>query len=129
MKKVLIVDDNKDIRKVIKRTLEELQYDVFEAKNGVEAIDMYKKINPFFVTMDINMPLLNGLKAAEIIKEYDKDALIIICSSMLFIPHYKKLAIDAGACSLLSKPFTESDLFDAIANLLTIKECDSDEDI
>lgn len=119
MKKIaLIVDDNEFIRKNIRETLEELNFKVYEANNGLEAIEMYENILPSFVIMDINMPILNGLKATENITKKYPNAKITICSSMLYIPYYQKLAINAGAKSLVSKPFTKLELIKALNKML-----------
>jgi len=55
-KVALVVDDTSYIREDIKDILEEQGYKVFEAGDGLEAVEMYKKVNPAIVTMDINMP-------------------------------------------------------------------------
>lgn len=114
----LVVDDNSYIRKNIREILEEYKFTVYEACNGLEGIMQYEKYNPIIVIMDINMPVLNGLKATERIMEKDKNANVLICSSMLFIPYYQKLALNAGARSLISKPFTKLEFIKSINYLL-----------
>ena len=64
IKTALIVDDTQYIRADIKEILTDRGYEVYEAGDGLEAIEMYKKIKPTIVTMDINMPRLHGIKAA-----------------------------------------------------------------
>ncbi|ABP66438.1 response regulator receiver protein [Caldicellulosiruptor saccharolyticus DSM 8903] len=85
MRKVtfLIVDDSPMWRKVIKRFIEEKLGGniVGEAKDGIEAIVLYKKLKPDIVTMDIEMPNLDGIKALEEILNFDKDAKVIMISS------------------------------------------------
>lgn len=118
MKKVaLVVDDTFYIRKDIKEMMENYGYEVYEAKDGLEAVEMYKKINPLVVTMDINMPRLQGIKATEIITSYDKDAKVMICSTMIAFPTYLKQAKEAGAKAFLSKPYTEEEFFDELSKL------------
>lgn len=114
----LVVDDNSYIRKNIREILEEYKFTVYEACNGLEGIMQYEKYNPVIVIMDINMPVLNGLKATERIMEKDKNANVLICSSMLFIPYYQKLALNSGARSLISKPFTKLEFIKSINYLL-----------
>ena len=69
---VLIVDDNSAIRKSVRSTVD--GYDhlqvVGEAANGEEAIAQTAKLDPDLIIMDISMPVLDGLSAAEIIKKY-----------------------------------------------------------
>lgn len=68
------------------------------------------------------MPNLNGIKATEEIIKINKDALIAICSSMLFIPYYQNLARNAGAKSLISKPFTKNEFIFGLNSLLEAEE-------
>ena len=82
----LVVDDTSYIREDIKDILEEQGYKVYEASDGLEAVEMYKKVNPSVVTMDINMPRMHGLKAAQVITDLDKEARIMICSTMVMFP-------------------------------------------
>lgn len=86
----LVVDDTSYIREDIKDILEEQGYKVYEASDGLEAVEMYKKVNPSVVTMDINMPRMHGLKAAQVITDLDKEARIMICSTMVMFPNYMK---------------------------------------
>ena len=58
-KTALVVDDTPYIREDIKEILTEQGYEVYEAGDGLEAIEMYKKIKPVIVTMDVNMPRLH----------------------------------------------------------------------
>ena len=83
IKTALIVDDTQYIRADIKEILTDRGYEVYEAGDGLEAIEMYKKIKPTIVTMDINMPRLHGIKAAQIIRDYDPEARIMLCSTMI----------------------------------------------
>ena len=86
MKKIaLVVDDNSYIRKNIREILESYNFYVHEADNGLCALEKFEEINPSIVIMDINMPVLNGLKATERIIAKNPNANIIICSSMFLI--------------------------------------------
>lgn len=114
----LIVDDNSYIRKNIREILEEYKFTIYEAENGMDGVVNFEKYKPDIVIMDINMPILNGLKATEKILEIDSNANVLICSSMLFIPYYQKLATNAGARSLISKPFTRFEFIKSINYLL-----------
>lgn len=119
-KTVLVVDDNAYIRKNMRDILEEYDFKVYEAATGMEGIDSYLEVKPDLVIMDINMPSLNGLMATKKIVEINPEADIIICSSMLFIPYYQKLALEAGAKALISKPFTKLEFIKGINDLLEL---------
>ncbi|CAM3073025.1 response regulator [Streptobacillus felis] len=117
-KKALVVDDNGVIRGNIREILESSNFEVYEACDGIESIDMYEELKPTIVIMDINMPRLNGLEATAKIMQNHPDANIAICSSMLFIPYYQKLALKSGAKALISKPFTRLELISGLNELL-----------
>lgn len=118
MKKVaLVVDDTPYIREDIKDILEEMGYVVYEAGDGLKAVELYKKINPEIVTMDINMPNMHGLEAAKTITNYDKNAKIMICSTMVNFPNYQKMGVEAGAKAFLPKPFTDEEFVNEFSKL------------
>ncbi len=116
-KKALVVDDTPYIREDIRELLEEQGYEVYEAGDGFEAFEMYKKLKPEIVTMDINMPRVHGLKATQLITDFDPEARVMICSTMITFQNYIKMAKEAGAKSFLSKPFSDEEFFDELAKL------------
>ena len=82
-KRILIVDDSSIMRKMIKKTLEGGKHQVVgEAKNGIDAVEKYKELNPDLVTMDITMREMDGFAAAKEILAYDKNAQIIFLSNL-----------------------------------------------
>ena len=110
----LVVDDTPYIREDIKGILEEQGYNVYEANDGLEAVEMYNKVHPPIVTMDIHMPRMHGLKATQVITDFDKEARIMICSTMVMFPNYMKMGKEAGAKAFLSKPFDEEEFMNEI---------------
>ena len=117
-KTALVVDDVAFARRVIKEILTAARYTVIgEASNGDEAISMYKKLQPNFVTMDVVMPIKGGIEATRKILEEDKDARIIMISAM---GHEQLLmeAINAGARDYILKPFSAEDLTRAVDKLM-----------
>lgn len=114
---VLIVDDVAFARRVIKDILTAAKYNVIaEASNGNEAVTMYNKYKPDFITMDIVMPEKGGIEAARQILDGDKNAKIIMISAM---GHEQLLmeAINAGARDYILKPFSPEDITRAIEKL------------
>uniref|UniRef100_A0A7C5ZC73 Response regulator n=1 Tax=Caldicellulosiruptor owensensis TaxID=55205 RepID=A0A7C5ZC73_9FIRM len=79
----LIVDDSAVWRKIIRKFVEEKLKGIVvaEASDGLEAINLYNKLKPNVVTMDIEMPQLDGIRAIEEILKYNKDAKVIVISS------------------------------------------------
>ncbi len=116
-KKVLIVDDAAFMRMMLRDILTKANYEVVgEAANGQEAVDKYKELHPDFVTMDITMPVKDGIQAIKEIKQIDPSAKIIVCSAMgqqaMVIE-----AIQAGAKDFIVKPFQPSRVIEALQKL------------
>ncbi|MGL4571197.1 MAG: response regulator [Clostridium sp.] len=111
---ILIVDDAAFMRMMIKDILEKNGFNIVgEASNGAQAVDLYKKQKPDVVTMDITMPKLDGIEAVKLIREYDKDAKIIMCSAMGQQGMVMD-AIRAGAKDFIVKPFQADRVVEAI---------------
>lgn len=107
MKRVLVVDDAAFMRLSLKMLLEKLGFDVVgEAENGLKAVQLYKQLKPDIVTMDLTMPEVGGIDAIKMIKAIDKEARIIVISSMGHEILVRE-AIIAGAISFIVKPFKE----------------------
>jgi two-component system chemotaxis response regulator CheY len=107
MKRVLVVDDAAFMRLSLKMLLEKSGFDVVgEAENGLKAVQLYKQLKPDIVTMDLTMPEVGGIDAIKMIKAIDKDARIIVISSMGHEILVRE-AIMAGAISFIVKPFKE----------------------
>ena len=105
--KILVCDDSILIRKKLKDCLKDLGCSqVFEALNGQEAIDFYKKNKPDLVFMDIVMPIKGGIEAVTEIITFDKNAKVVMASSSGTKTHLKK-ALEAGAYEFIQKPFEE----------------------
>lgn len=83
MPKILLVDDEQHIRLFIKTLLLSMKYEVVaEARNGEEAVNLYRRIRPDLVIMDINMPIKTGEDALrEIMDEFPKAKVIMLTSS------------------------------------------------
>ena len=82
-KRILVVDDSSMMRKMITKILQPPGHVVAgEAKNGLEAVALYKDLRPDLVTMDITMKGMDGLTAAKEILSFDKNAQIIFLSNL-----------------------------------------------
>lgn len=80
-KKVLVVDDEQNIRLLLKEELTDEGYDVVLAKNGAAALEIIKEEKPDLVTLDIKMPGEDGLSVLRRIREIEYDLPVIICSA------------------------------------------------
>ena len=125
---ILIIDDAFFLRNLIKKAIakkpnEELDYDfeiLTEAQNGEEGLELYQIVKPDIVTVDINMPKLNGIEFIKKLKKLNPYSKIIVISANL-ASEYKDKVIEAGAFSYIQKPFQDAYLWsrlDAIAEEL-----------
>ena len=80
-KKILVVDDEKNIRLLLKEELQDEGYDVIMAENGATALEMIQEQTPDLVTLDIKMPGEDGLSILRKIREIEYDLPVIICSA------------------------------------------------
>jgi two-component system chemotaxis response regulator CheY len=116
--KLMIVDDSNIMRRRIERsqTFEELEL-VGTASNGLEAIEMFRKMDPDVVTMDLTMPQMDGIECIENIVKI-KPAVRILVISALADKATAVEAMEKGANGFLNKPFTDRQLNEAIAELI-----------
>ena len=116
--KLMIVDDSNIMRRRIERSqqFEELEL-VGPASNGLEAIEMFRKMDPDVVTMDLTMPQMDGIECIENIVKL-KPAVRILVISALADKATAVEAMEKGANGFLNKPFTDRQLNEAIAELI-----------
>lgn len=118
MKKLLIVDDAMFMRKMIRKTMEAMgSFVITEAVDGVEAVRIYKELQPDLVMMDITMPNKNGLEALEEICDFDPSAKVIMCSAIGQEPMITQ-ALTLGALDFIVKPFKADELTRVVGHYL-----------
>jgi two-component system, chemotaxis family, chemotaxis protein CheY len=116
--KLMIVDDSNIMRRRIERsqTFEEIEL-VGTAANGLEALEMFRKMDPDVVTMDLTMPQMDGIECIENLVRI-KPAVRILVISALADKATAVEAMEKGANGFLNKPFTDRQLNEAIAELI-----------
>jgi CheY-like chemotaxis protein len=91
MKKILLVDDEDNIRFVYSEELKEEGYEIISAANGIDALELFKQDRPDLVILDIQMPGLNGIEVLRRMKTLDASVPVILSSAY---PEFKQ---DLGA--------------------------------
>jgi len=121
-KRVLIVDDARIIRNILRALMQKMGLKVAgEAANGAEGIRLYDELRPDLVTMDITMPVVDGLTATKSILSADPNARIIMVTSV-GQEQVMKEAILLGARDFIVKPFNEDRIMSAIRRVLQLDE-------
>jgi two-component system, OmpR family, KDP operon response regulator KdpE len=107
-KTILVVDDEPQIRRVLRSTLSSNGYDVVEAKDGQEAIEVMLKEHPHLILLDVNMPVMNGFDACHKIRlSFTGPILMLtVCNA----DADKIMALDSGADDYVVKPFSMEEL-------------------
>ena len=122
-KRLMVVDDSRVLEYQICKLLEDSDYEVAAyCENGEEAIARYDEIRPDVVTMDIIMPGIDGLEAAQIIAEAHPDARIIMISSLAYEDTLQE-AEAVGAKLFLYKPIDRENLLDALEQVMGEDGC------
>ena len=105
-KKVLIVDDSALVRKQLTEMIDTLGFDIETAKNGKEAVDKALDTQYDVITMDINMPVMDGIEAVRQIMEAKPTAILMISSLTTEDASITMDALDLGAVDYIAKPGT-----------------------
>jgi two-component system cell cycle sensor histidine kinase/response regulator CckA len=116
---VLLVDDEEAVLQVGSEMLKRLRYDPFSAKEGAEAVEMYRKnLDKIdLVILDMIMPGMSGSQTFDKIKEIHPDAKVLL-SSGYSIDGQASEIINRGCCGFIQKPFTMNDLSAKLQGLL-----------
>ena len=118
--KILIADNEKIVRALIRKILENEQYEVIEAVNGDEAVKSAKKENPDVILLDVKMPVMDGVTACRKLKtdEKTKNIPILMITAM---NETKMEAIKAGVDDFINKPFDPEEVSIRVKSMLKIK--------
>ena len=119
--KILIVDDEKNMRWAISRALEKEGYEILQASNGQEGIEAFERHRPDVMLLDLKMPVMDGMEALKTIRETNTTTPVL----MLTAHGTMETAIEAmkrGAMDYLSKPFDVEELKVQIRKALHVNE-------
>lgn len=117
MRTVLIIEDSQTSRTMLKNILNDSGYEVVaEAENGQIGYEKYCELKPDIVTLDITMPVMDGIETLEKIKAYDDKAKVVIVTAT---GHKGKMldAIKLGATDFVTKPFEAKQIIGILDNI------------
>jgi len=118
MPKVLVIDDSPFIFKAVKKALESNGFEIVDnASNGQIGLEMYQKYQPDLITLDVTMPVMDGIEAAKGLFELNPNVKIVMLSAMgddILINQAKEIGIK----HFVSKPFKPEELLAAVNSLL-----------
>lgn len=105
-RKCLVVDDSRVIRKLARRILEGLGYEVAEAENGEEALGKCRAVMPDVILLDWNMPVMSGMEFVTALRSMQGDSRpkVVFCTTNADTSDIRK-GIEAGADEYVIKPF------------------------
>jgi signal transduction histidine kinase/FixJ family two-component response regulator len=120
--RILVVDDRSDNRKLLVKLLYPIGFEIREAANGQEAVEIWEDWNPHLIWMDMRMPLMNGYEATQAIKNTTKgQATVIIALTASTFEEERAIVLSVGCDDFMRKPFRESDIFDMMHKHLGIQ--------
>jgi two-component system, chemotaxis family, chemotaxis protein CheY len=111
--KILIVDDSALSRRTLRRILETAGYDVTEAGDGMEALEVYFLEKPNLVLLDLVMKGMYGLDVLTKLLEMDQQARVIVASADIQ-SSTRKLVDEAGALAFINKPFISEEVITTV---------------
>ena len=119
MARVLIVDDSEVFRYKIRMLLEEEGHTIVgEASNGAEGFESYKELRPDVTTMDVTMPIMDGIEALKQIMQFDPSAKVIMVAASAQENKISEAFI-LGAFDFLPKPFDMERVSEIVARIMS----------
>ena len=118
-KRILLVDDSRTSLIQLEKVFLDLgRFEIIgRAKNGVEAIKLYRTLNPDLVLMDIVMPVMDGLQALRAIMQFNKQAKVLMVSSVGGVGEKVAEVLRLGAAGIISKPYDQEQIAKMIESL------------
>lgn len=111
MSKVMVVDDEPDIRRLVSFALKRHGYEVVEAEDGLAAVALAEREMPDLILMDVMMPVMNGYEASQKLRENEGTSRIpIVMLSAKSQATEVQAGLESGATRYICKPFTPKDL-------------------
>ena len=118
--KILVVDDEFEIRDMLSRFLTEKGYEAIIAANGEEAIEIAEKQDPQAILLDILMPGIDGIETCKRLKAKEETRFIPVIMATALWERYME-AIEVGADDFISKPFNLMELSHRVKSILRVR--------
>jgi signal transduction histidine kinase/DNA-binding NarL/FixJ family response regulator len=119
---ILIVDDRWENRQLLLKLLEPIGFQLKEATNGQEAVEIWQQWQPHLIWMDMRMPIMNGYEATQQIKSHIKgQATAIIALTASTLEEEKAIVLSAGCDDFVRKPFREEVIFEKMTQYLGVR--------
>jgi CheY-like chemotaxis protein len=118
---LLIVDERAEARQLLVKLLEPLGFELREALNGQEAIEMWERWEPHLIWMDMRMPVMDGYEATRRIKATAKGrSTVIVALTAIAFEEDRERILSGGCDDFVRKPFREDEIFDVLAKHLGV---------
>ncbi|HAX80845.1 MAG TPA: hybrid sensor histidine kinase/response regulator, partial [Cyanobacteria bacterium UBA11372] len=133
--RILIVDDLPENRRLLFELLSEFGFDIREASNGIEAIEVWESWQPHLIWMDLRMPVMDGYAATKEIRNRennqsgtgkDSKATAIVALTAISSENERAIAIESGCDDYLIKPFRPNDIFEAMNKYIGVPFVDEE---
>ena len=119
MKKVLVADDRATSRELVRNVLEGSGYEVYEAADGIEALEQARKQHPDVIILDLHMPRLDGFGVIEVLRrDADFAAIPVMALTASAMMGDRERALAAGFTGYIAKPIRLAALRGEVARLL-----------
>jgi CheY-like chemotaxis protein len=120
MAHVLVVDDNADVREVVRRVITKLGHEVWEAGDGAEALRLLESTRFDLIISDVYMADMDGMELLVRVQQLERNVPVVVISGGGYAPREEvlKMAAACGAVATLDKPFTLEQLRDTVVPLL-----------
>ncbi|MEW1776161.1 response regulator [Streptomyces sp. NPDC086777] len=116
--RVLVVDDNKVIRQLIRVNLELEGIEVVTAADGAECLDVVHRVRPDVITLDVVMPRLDGLRTAALLRADPRTHDLPLAIVSACTQHEVETGLDVGVDAFLAKPFEPAELVQVVRELI-----------
>ncbi|HTO86358.1 MAG TPA: ATP-binding protein [Thermoanaerobaculia bacterium] len=126
--RLLVVDDVPENRILLAKLLESVGFEVRQATNGEQAVELWREFQPHLIWMDMRMPVMDGLTATKAIREAEastaaggRTPVKVVALSASALEHERAVVVESGCDDFLAKPFREAAVFEKLSVHLGVR--------